>query len=234
MSRSIKTLEEIFKEPISVLMLPPRNEDWTKHAIEVSKQLPNSQVFYGIRNANYSKQRPSQELLENSVKAHSYLNNFLLTYHNKQLVSKENSNKVIPFNLTSYSNLPFKENTFDLAITQTSQGSDVMLYLWYGIEQKPKGLFDVIKPNAYWLHMTSSVSLEDTSLPYFTQLSKSSPENVENPLLRSIFGKNGWRLTLDEKQRINANETLGEIITGDNSWMLYRRREEEKRFINEK
>lgn len=217
MEKSLTKLEDLFLEPISLLMLPPRNEDWTKYAIQVAKQLPTASVFYGVRHGKNT----STKQLEHHSRPESLLSNLSLAYHNKS-----SSQRVTPFSFSSYSHLPFQEDTFDLAITQTPEATDVMLYLAYQIHKTPNGLFRVLKPNSYWIHMTSSITLEEESYPYFNQLTKSSPENFENPLLRNIFGKNGWRLTEKEKQRIEGNETLGETITGANSWMLYQRREE--------
>jgi len=224
---NIVKLEDLFDKPIRILMIPPRQEDWTKHAIDLAKKIPSATIFYGTRCENSLDENesnlPINYLEEKNIPTPSSNISKLQLMIYKTFNPNPNL-KIIPFHYYSYINeIPVEKNSIDLAITQTPNGSDVMLYMYYGIHQKPSKLFSCLKPNAYWIHMSSSLGLERESYPFFELINKGKPEEFENELLRKIFGKNGWRLSKENENYLKSNIMLGEFINGENSWMLYKR-----------
>lgn len=234
-------LEDLFTQPINVLMLPPRHEDWTKYAIDVAKSIPTSTVFYGVRSGSTPiylelldnmQKRIKNEKSGLPIKSESSASlarpcrtrsRLRLALQNKNV-----NERIIPFNFSGYSELPFEKDSMDLAITQTPNGTDTMLYLCYGISYQPKGLFSCLKPQSYWVHMTSSDTLQEAAYPFFDLLNIGAPEEFESPLLRKVFGKNGWRLSEESIRYVRNNPTIGELVTGPNRWMLYQKLSEQR------
>ncbi|MEC8220629.1 MAG: hypothetical protein VX028_01040 [Nanoarchaeota archaeon] len=249
--RNLSTLDSLINQDLKILMLPPRSEDWTQHAITVSKLFPNGSVFYGARgqlDKRSTLESVYRFLSSNKIeRREKYLPN-TLSYHKDLEITEPNTSKgrlslamksdakerIFPFFFEgNYSlPLPFENNFFDLAITQTPEGTDVMLYLAYSFPFKPETLSKVLKPHSYWIHMTSSLGLEKESYPYFEMCNEIST-NFDNPILSNIFGKDGWRLSPSDKKRINSNPIFGEIVSGESSWILYQRLQKNRDSLKE-
>jgi len=247
-NKSIIGLEDIFQESVNILMLPPREEDWTSHAINIANTIPNSTVFCGVRKYNtpihlklldsFRRKRIKEEKvglpMEVSILGTITRPNSISSRIKLSLYEKFNKKgRIVPFDFTDYLHLPFEEDSFDLAITQTPNGSDVMLYMYYCIKSKPMGLFGCLKSNSFWVHMTSSDTLQKSAYSYFELLNIDTPEKFENPLLRKVFGRDGWRLSKADESYLAEDYTRGKLVSGSNKWMLYQRLNEKRNPIRE-
>ena len=76
--------------------------------------------------------------------------------------------------------------------------------------------------------MTSSLNLIGQAHPYFNLKESGKYENFENPILKKIFGKNGWRLSRKDEEYLKNKPQIGTLISGSNNLQLHQRLEKSR------